>query len=56
MVGVDVDLKEGEILVGVTVEEDHRILRCIGFTFLTPGTAPVRPQAEEHKGPSAAAS
>ena len=34
VVGVDVHLKEGEILVGVTVEQDERICRCIGFTFM----------------------
>ena len=34
VVPIDVDLREGEILVGVTVEQDERICRCIGFTFM----------------------
>lgn len=31
---IDVDVQEGEILVGLKIEEDHRIIKMIGFTFV----------------------
>ena len=31
---IDVDVQEGEVLAGVTIEQDQRITKMIGFTFV----------------------